>query len=211
MSVYIYDDALLKKIKAWTENTNVHILGVNQTRRLFELIADDTNDGPIELPIICLNRDGGYKISNTNKKPMTYDGITYSSNKEKSLQLNAIPIIISYQIDIYAKYLKEADICMRDLIFNIINHPTIKYVIPYNGVQIQMNCNMKISSDVEDNSNIPERLIEGQFTRLSLSIEIDDAYLWDARIRDNVSINDFDGINIEIQSDDTDVIIEEIK
>ena len=40
-----------------------------------------------------------------------------------------------------------------------------------------------ISAETSD--GIPERLIEGQFTRLTLSINIDDAYLFDYRIKDN--------------------------
>ena len=45
-----------------------------------------------------------------------------------------------------------------------------------------------MSEDVEDNSSVPERLINGQFTRFTFNITIDDAYLWDTRIRDNYEI-----------------------
>ena len=45
--------------------------------------------------------------------------------------------------------------------------------------------NIRLSENIDDNSGIPERLIEGQFTRLTLSINIDDAYLFDYRIKDN--------------------------
>ena len=41
---------------------------------------------------------------------------------------------------------------------------------------------------MEDNSEIPERLVQGQFTRLTLNLSIDDAYLWDFRVRDNYII-----------------------
>ena len=47
------------------------------------------------------------------------------------------------------------------------------------------NSNIRLSENIDDNSGIPERLIEGQFTRLTLSINIDDAYLFDYRIKDN--------------------------
>jgi chorismate synthase len=48
--------------------------------------------------------------------------------------------------------------------------------------------NIRLTTEVEDNSDIPERLISGQFTRLTIGIDIDDAYLFDVRIRDNLSI-----------------------
>ena len=52
-----------------------------------------------------------------------------------------------------------------------------------------------MSGDIEDNSNIPERLINGQFTRLTFNINIDDAYLWNIKVKDNLSI-ECDEVNI---------------
>ena len=98
------------------------------------------------------------------------------------------PIDIRYQLDIYCRYLKEADALSRSLIFNIINHPTLEVVIPYNNINLTHNANIRITADVEDNSGIPERLVPGQFTRLTLTLTLDDAYLWDARPRDNIYV-----------------------
>lgn len=188
MSAYYYDEALVKKFQGWTTNTNVHIYGPDDTKRLFEVIADTSGDKPIELPIVCLRRRGGYQIINTNKKPMTFDGFTKDATVERSIQVNAIPISIPYQIDVYARHFKEADAYLRNLIFNIINFPTLSIVIPYNDANIEHYGNIRIASEVEDNSDIPERIISGQFTRMSLFIDLDDAYLWDARVRTNWSI-----------------------
>ena len=60
MSARFYDEALVKKLRYWTANTNVKIYNPSETRRLFEVIADETNDKPIKLPIICVRRPGGY-------------------------------------------------------------------------------------------------------------------------------------------------------
>lgn len=188
MSIYLYDEALVAKLKSWTEKTQIQVLGIDETSRLFQIIADETNDKPIKLPIIALSRPGGYDILNPNKKPIAYDGASMSSDYDSTLQLNAIPIQINYQLDVYTRYLKEADAYIRELIFNIINHPTLKITIPYNDANLIHNANIRLASNVEDNSNIPERLISGQFYRLSLNLNIDDAYLWDARVRSNIHI-----------------------
>lgn len=45
---------------------------------------------------------------------------------------------------------------------------------------------ISLNNEVQDNSAIPERLIHGQFTRFTMSIKIDDAYLFDVRIRDTI-------------------------
>jgi len=189
MSTKLYDDQLVEKLKDWSSKTSLHVYGPDDTRRLFEVIADGSNDEPIKLPIICLRRAGGYEILNMNKKPLTYDGMTLDATIEKSLQLNAIPINIPYQLDVYARYFEEADAYMRDIVFNIINHPTFEVDIPYNDAHIVHNTNIRLASNVENNSDIPERMIPGQFSRLTIDISIDDAYLWDARVRNNYLIS----------------------
>jgi len=54
--VYLYDEALLKKLKFWTEGLEVGIYGPDDTNTLFSVIADETEDKPLKLPIICLRR-----------------------------------------------------------------------------------------------------------------------------------------------------------
>jgi len=47
MSARFYDYALIKKLQYWTANTNVKIYNPADTRKLFEVIADETNDKPV--------------------------------------------------------------------------------------------------------------------------------------------------------------------
>lgn len=190
MSITLYDEALTAKIKNWTENTNVHIYGVNDVRKLVETIADEEGDKPLQLPIVTISRASGYQIVNTNKKPMTYDGKMIEANVEKSVNLNAIPINITYQIDVWTRYLKEADEYMRNFIFNIINFPKVEIGLEYNDVHIVHYSSIRIVTDVMDNSDAGFKITTGQFSRLSLGISIDDAYLWDTRIRDNIVIDE---------------------
>ena len=199
--VNLYDEALLAKLNKWTEKTELHSYGPEETRRMLEVIADNTNDKPIKLPIVCLRRKGGYTILNINKKPLTYDGLAIRGDTQErtAMVLNAIPISIQYQLDIYTRYLKEADAYCRDFIFNIINHPNVQVVVPYNDANFVHNSTIRVSADVEDNSNIPERLITGQFTRMSLSLDIDDAYLWDTKVRKNIEL-DIRDISVEPDS-----------
>lgn len=184
MSIRLYDDAFIKKLQSWTKGTNVSVVGPNETKRLFEMIADEGNDSPIKLPIISLKRPGGFTILHTTKRPLSFDGLVVDATTEKTKQINAIPISIPYQIDIYTRYLEEADEYIRNLVFNIINYPKLDIVIPYYDEGRTHVSNIRIAGDVEDNSDIPERLISGQFTRYSIKIEIDDAYLFDIKYRD---------------------------
>lgn len=188
MAVRFYDEALVAKLKKWTQDTDVTLLGVNETKRRFEVLADKNNDQPIKLPLITLSRNGGYTILSKNKKPLSYDGNTFVRSNDKSALLNGIPISIQYQIDIYTRYLEEADEYARNIVFNIVNYPKLNIEIPYEDLGLTHDANIMLSSDVDDNSDIPERLIPGQFTRLTIGIVIDDAYLFDVHIKKNLSI-----------------------
>ena len=192
MSVNLYDKALLEKLSNWTRNTKMNIVGPNDARRIFEIVADNTNDKPLQLPMIVLTRPGGYTINDQGlaKHPLSYNGAKLHSDAETSVLLNAIPITIPYQLDVYCRYFEEADEYSRNLVFNIINFPKLTVTIPYNGENYKHDSNIRMDDGVEDNSGIPERLVTGQFTRMTIALNIDDAYLWDVRKAGNWTVCD---------------------
>lgn len=197
MALSLYDNALLDKIKKWVKE-DVTITGPDETRRLFEYVADTTEDKPIKLPLISLRRGRDITIQNTSKRPLTYDGATIAANLNKSIQLNAIPITIRYQLDIYTRYFKECDEFIRDFTFKLINFPTIKFTVPYNNINQEIEAHIKISDTITDNSDITERLSIGQFTRFTFNLEIDDAYLFSVPIRDNVTMEIENEIDVSL-------------
>ena len=190
MSTKLYDDALVEKIRNWTQNTSITVVGPEETRRLFEVIADKTNDKPIQLPLIALTRNRSYNILDfgIGKQPMSFDGLTLNANYRQASQLNSIPIHIGYQLNVYTRYYEEADEYTRNLVFNIINFPKLTVNIPYNNENYKHDSNISLNPDIQDNSDIPERLITGQFTRMTLNLDINDARLWDVRYRNVYSI-----------------------
>lgn len=188
MAFYYYDQALLEKIQGWVGDNKIKITGPEETRRLFQYRADINNDEAIQLPLITLRRNREINILSTNKKPLVFDGLTLNATKEKSDQLNGIPIHLSYQIDIYTRYERECDEYVRNFIFNIIKFPKIQIQIPYNDSNIKHDSNIRLEGSVTNNSDISERLVVGQFTRFTIPIYIDDAYLFDYRFRPNYDI-----------------------
>ena len=188
MSVGLYDKTFLEKLQSWTKDTAVTIVGPDETNILYQQIANDSNDSPIKLPFIALKRPGGFTILNTGKRPLTFDGATLDANYDQAKQLNAIPISIPYQLDIYTRYRHEADEYVRNIVFNIINYPKLDINIPYNGANYIHHSNIRLAGEIDDASDIPERLISGQFVRMSMKIDVDDAYLFDVRYRDVYTI-----------------------
>jgi hypothetical protein len=188
VAVRFYDEALLNKFKKWTAGTEMTIYGVNDTRKLFEVLADKSNDSPLKLPIIAISRGAGFTINQKNKEYASYNGLPMINTGAGAARLNAIPITIDYQLDVYTRYLEEADEYARNIVFNIVNYPKLTIEIPYEGSKLVHDANIRLQSEVEDNSDIPERLVSGQFVRLTMGLNIDDAYLFDVRLKDNISI-----------------------
>lgn len=188
MSVRLYDDALVKKIKNWVKDEKVRILSPDETLELFQKTANDKNDEPISLPIISLTRSREVDLDHPHKKMMTYDGMMLDATIDKSLQIDAIPMTLNYQLDIYTRYKYEADEYMRNFVFNLVNHPKVKVVLPYNDINYTHYSNVKLVPTIEDNSDVPNRLVSDQFTRWTISFTIDDAYLFSLPYKSNVHI-----------------------
>lgn len=184
MSVQLYDKAFVEKLNNWTKDSNITILTTSDMEELIRVAADQHNDSPISLPAIILSRPGGFTVLDTTKRALSFDGATLDANQDTACTLNAIPISIPYQIDVYTRYFSEADDYIRNLVFNIINYPKLDVNIPYHGKNYHHDANIRMESEVDNNSDIPERLFQGQFTRLTIKLNIDDAYLFDIRYRD---------------------------
>ncbi len=178
MSVALYDQVVKETIQRWILDPNLTVLGPDETKRLFQYKADKTNDKPLTLPLIAIGRDRDIDIQLTAKRPMTHLGKVFNADSKVSDHLNAVPITLRYQIDIYTRYQEEADEYVRNFIFQIINYPKMEIKIPYNGSNLDYISYMSLANQVVDNSDVAERLIPGQFTRMTLRIQLNDAYLF---------------------------------
>lgn len=178
MSVALYDKIVKDKIAGWVVDPNMTVYGPDETSRLFRHQADVNGDKPISLPLIAISRDRDLEIVMTAKHPLAYMGKTFNATFDAADHLNAVPCRIGYQIDIYTRYQAEADEYVRNFVFNIINFPAMTLEIPYNDSKNVYTSYLTLLSPIRDNSDIQERLIPGQFTRMTISVRLNDAQLF---------------------------------
>ena len=189
MALEYYDDAIVAKLQKWTPtNLQLRILKPDETKRLFETLADDSKDKNVKLPMIALSRNNDIELLLNKKSPRSYDGLKIKQTEDETAQLNVIPVKLQYQMDIYTKTYKESDEYLRQYLFKLINNPVIKISIPQNGDYIEQIANIRILSTISDTSDIPQRLFPGQFTRWTIQMEIQDAFLYDIPYRRNWKI-----------------------
>lgn len=199
MAIQYYDNALYEKLKAWVPaDISVCIKKPDETARLFKLVDDKNKDKEFTLPLISLSRDTSFELLETTKSPLSFNGKRIGGDDKKSILLNAIPISIFYQIDIYTQKYEEADSILREIIFKFLNNPKLTVTFPYNGVNLQHYAYTRLSSTVSDNSDIPERLYEGEFTRWTIQLEIKDAYLFSIPIKNNWHMEEESSSRLEL-------------
>lgn len=188
MSVSLYDDALVQKVTKWVKDPNMTILKPDETTRLFSTLADVKDDKPLTLPIIAISRDRDINIDSSKKQPRSFDGFTLHQNTKTSIPINVIPITLRYQIDVYTKFIEEADEYIRNFVFNFVNYPTLEITLPYNDCNIKHTANLYLDETISDNSDIQERHFSGQFTRFTFKITITDAYMFSLPTKTNTSL-----------------------
>ena len=207
MAIHYYDDLLIQKIKRWVpEASNLRVLHPDETKKLFELTADDTNDRAFQLPLIALSRKDELELLSTVKSPKSYDGLKLIPSDIKSdlanlkgqayrkalaeipegtFRYNVIPIRPEYQLDIYAKTAIDCEEYLRNFLFKLINNPTLKIEIPYNDQKLEHVAYIRILSNIANTSAISERIFSGQFTRWTIQFELHDAYLFSIPYKKN--------------------------
>ena len=208
MGVRFYDEAIVNKIQKWIKDPNMVVLKPNEVSRLWEVRADQKNDEPLTLPLIAVSRDPTINITVSTKRSLTCDGLVVGKNSKSTIQLDAIPLEINYQIDIYTQRYEEGDEYLRNFIFNFVNMPKMKILIPYNGSNIEHICYARLNPNAQDNSDVPEKKFPDQFTRWSLQLSIQDAYLFSVPVKeygkiagaDLILVNKLrDGEKVELQ------------
>ena len=191
MAIRFYDEAIANKINSWlpkSKNRKIQILKPDEVKRLFSIEADERNDKPIQLPLIAISRETQIDVLHPTKRAMSFDGMMLESDGKHTIQLDAVPISLTYQIDMYTRHFDEGDELLREMIFKIINNPQLVIELPYNNQKLKQVCAMKLQGSVEDTSSVSERLFSGQFTRWTMRVDIDGAYLYSIPYVDNVSV-----------------------
>jgi len=221
MALRYYDDAVIKKLLRWIpENQGLRVLKPDESKRLFEIIADDTGDKPFKLPFIALSRNTDIELLSNIKQNRSFDGLRLNNNTYdpqtggykledgSTILFNIIPVLPQYQLDIYTKTEEEADELLRNILFKLINNPAIYISIPYNGNNIMHIANIRVLPNVSDNSGINERIFSGQFYRWTLQLEIHDAFFFSVPYKPNWRIGE---TALEVSSKiDADGEIEEV-
>ena len=185
MAISYYDEAITQKIKGWlADSSQLRVLSPDESTRLIQLQAEDSNDQPLKLPLISISRNRDIEIDSTIKQNKSFDGLIIDTDETNAttVHLNVIPITTTYQLDIYTKKRIEADEYVRQYLFKLINNPQIIIDIPYNRANnnciVRHTANLRVLNTVSDTSDIPTHIFPGQFYKWTIQLELQDGFLF---------------------------------
>lgn len=189
MALLEYDRVLVEKLQRWIPSElGFRVLGPDETKRLFETMADDSNDKKVKLPIFALSRSKDIELSLNVKNERSFRGLVLDNTSDKTVVLNVIPIDLNYTFDIYSKTYEEGCTYLREFVFKLINNPKMVIDIDYEGVKLQHTVYIRTGSTLSDTSDISQHLFPGQFTRWTIQLSLQDAYLWSVQGKSNWSL-----------------------
>ncbi len=181
MAISYYDVAITQKIKNWlADSSKLRVLSPDESTRLIQLSADDSNDKPLKLPIIAISRNKDIELESAIKQNKSFDGFIISKDEQTSttVHMNVIPIKTTYQLDIYTKKRIEADEYVRQYLFKLINNPQLVIEIPYNNCVVRHTANLRVLNTISDTSDIPTHAFAGQFYKWTIQLELQDGFLF---------------------------------
>lgn len=181
--VYEYDNAIVNDLRLITKDSKKTI-NIIPPSEYFNLVATLRSD-EIKLPLISLVRPSWSLRSDKKPQTMIFEGVMIQDDKENDLvrNLQAIPIVINYQLDVWTNNRLENDMIMRELIWNYTLNPTLEINIPYKDTDYKHTFNIFFNDEIEDNSDIQEHKNLGRLFRQTITFYTDDAYLWKVKDR----------------------------
>jgi hypothetical protein len=200
MAISYYDEAITQKIKGWlADSSKLRVLSPDESTRLIQLNAEDSEDQPLKLPLIAISRNKDIEIESAIKQNKSFDGLIIGRNATgaATVHLNVIPVKTTYQIDIYTKKRIEADEYVRQYLFKLINNPQIIIEIPYNNYIVKHTANLRVLNTVSDTSDIPTHIFPGQFYKWTIQLELQDGFLFSIPQKQNWRI-----IGVEVSAVD---------
>lgn len=177
MSVGLYDKAIIDHFREIFDDERIHILPVEHAIRFTAQLQKDD----VKFPLISTTRlNYSIRTSDVNFHALRQGGYQNRNSNGTNMFAQIIPIRINYQMDIFTVDKTTGDELVRELVFHIMQNPTLMVDVPYK-LNMEHNFNIFLDSDIVDNSDTIEHLDKGVRFRNTLTFYTDDAYLFASR------------------------------
>lgn len=202
MSLMYYDIAMTKRIKNLYPETYFAA-----PEEIFSINAKNHGGTKIVMPMIGVYRLPDFSINSSfHNEPQARFGVPVLTGNHKNPEFpnkpvasHLVPVSLQYQIDVYSVKREICDGLTAELILEFIEEPWLDVNLKSLGDDYVQKFSIKIDDSVSDNTSLTEFDETGRFYRLTITLNIEQAYLMRVDkdlIIDTVEV-DYDAMNDE--------------
>lgn len=174
MSVYLYDNALVEKLKSVTQDSRIRVIPPEDTISLLAQIDKDK----VEFPAIIVTRGQVSLFQNTRNQYAYLKGESVRLNEDSTVtKIKPLPMRITWTINIYAVDRYSCDEITRELVFYLMTYPRCFVQVPY-GIDVPQNFDLILDNDIEDNSDLANFSELGEYFRETLTVYTENAHMF---------------------------------
>lgn len=176
MSVYLYDEAIVDRLRKVTGDSRIHIVPPDLSVSFFAQFDKDK----VEYPAIVVSRGSTINVNQGLYNQVSLlKGQTVRLNSDENTvsKIKTLPIRVEWNIDVYAVDRYTCDEIVRELVFYLMTYPRFSVKVPY-GVDIDQNFDIVVSPEISDNSDLVEFPNTGEIFRETISIYTENAHLY---------------------------------
>lgn len=174
MSVHLYDEALVDKLRKITEDSRIRVIPPSDTISLLAQVNKDQ----VEFPAIVVTRGPVNLFTETRNQVAYLKGETARINADSTAtKMKPLPMRITWTINIYAVDRYSCDEITRELVFYLMTYPRCFVDVPY-GVDLPQNFDLILDPNIEDNSDLENFNNVGEYFRETLTVYTENAHMF---------------------------------
>lgn len=176
MSVYLYDEAIVDRLRKVTGDSRIHIVPPDLSVSFFAQFDKDK----VEYPAIVVSRGSTINVNQGLYNQVSLlKGQTVRLNSDENTvsKIKTLPIRVEWNIDVYAVDRYTCDEIVRELVFYLMTYPRFSVKVPY-GVDIDQNFDIVVSPEISDNTDLVEFPNTGEIFRETIGIYTENAHLY---------------------------------
>lgn len=202
MSLMYYDIAMLKKVKALYPETFFAA-----PEEIFGMNAKNHGGTKVVMPMIGVYRMPDISINTAYYNDMQVrNGVVGLRNTHRNIEFpgndvasHILPVSLQYQIDVYSIKREICDGLAAELALEFYENPWVNVNLKCVSEECVQQFSVRIDESLSDNTSISEFDDTGRFYRLTLTVNIDQAYLFRVDktwVIETVEV-DYDSLEIE--------------
>ena len=173
MSVYLYEESLVKALREVTGDDRIHIITPDLA---IQFLAQFDKD-KVQLPAIILSRNS-VRLNDYRNHYATLKGETTRVEEDATVvKAKVVPMTITWALDVYAVDRYTCDEIIRELVFYFLTYPKFYVKVPYD-LNISQEFDIFVNPDIADNSDLINFPNTGEYFRETLTIYTDNAHFY---------------------------------